>query len=47
LNSPTRLAKLFGLQFAEPKARLRAIMKNIIVNGGVFTPKDSKNKGPQ
>jgi hypothetical protein len=41
------LARVFGARHYDPKRRLRAIMKNIIVNNGVFTPKDMKNKGPQ
>jgi hypothetical protein len=38
-------AHQFGEQFKNPKIRLRAIMKNIIVNNGIFDPTDLNNKG--
>ena len=41
-------AGIFGEQFPDDsRKRLGAIMKNIVVNNGVFNPKDLKNKGPK
>jgi hypothetical protein len=47
-NQTAEKCIIFGRQYEDdPRARLRAIMRNVIVNGGRFVPTDLKNKGPK